>query len=66
MTASASPTTGIAHSKRICAASPTGRTSCHAHVVTDANLHPLATSSHEIRLMLLILNELLGPCFYPQ
>ncbi len=35
------------HGKRVCPAKPAGYASCHAHVVTDANLHPLATSTYQ-------------------
>jgi len=34
------------HNKRVCAAKPAGYASCHAHVVTDASLRPLATTSY--------------------
>ena len=44
--AAASPS-GMAHSKRVCAAKPAGSVACHAHVVTDANLHPLATTTYQ-------------------
>jgi subtilase family serine protease len=35
------------HSKRVCAAAPTRYAACDAHVVTDANLHPLATITYQ-------------------
>jgi subtilase family serine protease len=35
------------HSKRVCAAAPAGTAACDAHVVTDANLHPLATTTYQ-------------------
>jgi len=34
---------GAVHSQRVCAAAPVGYAACHARVVTDANLTPLAT-----------------------
>jgi subtilase family serine protease len=34
------------HSKRVCAHAPTGYAACNAHVRTDANLKPLATTSY--------------------
>jgi subtilase family serine protease len=39
-------TTGAVHSKRVCAVQPAGYVACDARVVTDANLHPLATSTY--------------------
>lgn len=39
--------TGAAHSKRVCAAAPVGDAACHARVVADANLKPLATTSYQ-------------------
>jgi len=50
MLAGASPVaarsaTGAAHNKRVCAATPSGYAACHARVVTDANLNPLATTT---------------------
>jgi subtilase family serine protease len=38
---------GAGHSKRVCAATPAGFAACDAHVVTDANLHPLATTTYQ-------------------
>ena len=38
---------GAAHSKRVGAAKPAGYVACDAHVVTDANLQPLATTSYQ-------------------
>jgi subtilase family serine protease len=38
---------GAVHSKRVCAATPAGHAACQAHVVTDANLHPLATTTYQ-------------------
>ena len=38
---------GAVHSKRVCAASSVGYAACHAHVVTDANLRPLATTGYQ-------------------
>ena len=38
---------GAVHSKRVCAATPAGHAACQAHVVTDANLHPLATPTYQ-------------------
>jgi subtilase family serine protease len=35
------------HSKRVCTAEPAGYAACHAHVVTDANLHPLASTTYQ-------------------
>jgi subtilase family serine protease len=40
-------TSGAVHSKRVCAATPAGHAACQAHVVTDANLHPLATTTYQ-------------------
>lgn len=37
---------GTGHAKRVCAAKPAGYASCQAHVVTDASLHPLATTTY--------------------
>ena len=36
---------GAVHSKRVCAVAPAGYAACDAHVVTDANLNPLATTT---------------------
>ena len=36
---------GAVHSKRVCAVAPAGYAACHAHVVTDANLNPIATTT---------------------
>jgi len=41
----ASPRAAV-HSKRVCAAAPVGFAACHSHVVTDASLRPLATTSY--------------------
>ena len=38
---------GAAHSKRVCTAKPSGYVACDAHVVTGANLQPLATTSYQ-------------------
>jgi subtilase family serine protease len=38
---------GATHSKRVCAARSAGFASCDAHVVTDPNLHPLATTTFQ-------------------
>jgi len=38
---------GAVHSKRVCVATPSGYAACQAHVVTDANLHPLATTTYQ-------------------
>jgi subtilase family serine protease len=38
--------TGAVHSKRVCAVQPAGYVACDARVVTDANLHPLATTTY--------------------
>lgn len=38
---------GAAHSKRVCSVKPAGYVACDAHVVTDANLQPLATTSYQ-------------------
>ena len=38
--------TGAVHSKRVCAVQPAGYVACDARVVTDANLHPLATTDY--------------------
>jgi subtilase family serine protease len=35
------------HSKRVCAAAPSRYAACDAHVVTDANLRPLATATYQ-------------------
>ena len=40
-------TTGAVHSKRVCAVQPAGYVACDARVVTDANLHPLATTTYQ-------------------
>jgi subtilase family serine protease len=40
-------TTGAGHSKRVCAVRPAGYVACDARVVTDANLHPLATTAYQ-------------------
>jgi len=34
------------HSQRVCAAAPAGYAACHARVVTDVNLTPLATTTY--------------------
>ena len=39
--------TGAVHSKRVCAVQPAGYVACDAHVVTDANLQPLATTTYQ-------------------
>jgi subtilase family serine protease len=39
--------TGAVHSKRVCAVQPAGYVACDARVVTDANLHPLATTTYQ-------------------
>jgi subtilase family serine protease len=39
--------TGAVHSKRVCAVQPAGYVACDARVVTDANLHPLATTTYK-------------------
>lgn len=44
--AAASPS-ARGHSKRVCTAEPAGYAACHAHVVTDANLHPLASTTYQ-------------------
>jgi len=36
---------GAVNSKRVCAVAPSGYAACHAHVVTDANLNPLAAAT---------------------
>jgi len=38
---------GAAHSKRVCAAKPAGYVACYARVVTDATLHPLASTTYQ-------------------
>jgi subtilase family serine protease len=40
-------TTGAVHSKRVCAVQPARYVACDARVVTDANLHPLATTTYQ-------------------
>ena len=45
-TATARPANGAVHSQRVCAAAPAGYAACHARVVTDANLTPLATTTY--------------------
>jgi len=40
-------TTGAVHSKRVCDVQPAGYVACDARVVTDANLHPLATTTYQ-------------------
>jgi len=40
------PANGAVHSQRVCAAVPAGYAACHARVVTDANLTPLATTTN--------------------
>jgi len=37
---------GAVHSKRVCAVAPAGYAACHALVVTDANLNPIATTTN--------------------
>ena len=37
---------GAVHSQRVCAAAPAGYAACHARVVTDANLTPMATTTY--------------------
>jgi subtilase family serine protease len=46
-TATAGSANGAVHSQRVCAAAPTGYAACHARVVTDANLTPLATTTYQ-------------------
>jgi len=41
----AASASGAVHSKRVCAVAPAGYAACDAHVVTDANLNPLATTT---------------------
>ena len=43
----AASASGAVHSKRVCAATPAGHAACQAHVVTDAELHPLATPTYQ-------------------
>jgi subtilase family serine protease len=43
----ASPAASAAHSKRVCAQRSGGYAACQAHVVTDAELRPLATTSYQ-------------------
>ena len=43
--AAAASASGAAHSKRVCAARSAGYAACDAHVVTNAKLHPLATTT---------------------
>ena len=45
-TATAGSANGAVHSQRVCAAVPAGYAACHARVVTDANLTPLATTTN--------------------
>ena len=45
-TATARSANGAVHSQRVCAAVPAGYAACHARVVTDANLTPLATTTN--------------------
>jgi len=45
-TATAGSANGAVHSQRVCAAAPAGYAACHARVVTDANLTPLATATY--------------------
>jgi subtilase family serine protease len=45
-TATARSANGAVHSQRVCAAAPAGYAACHARVVTDANLTPLATTTY--------------------
>jgi len=45
-TATARSANGAVHSQRVCAAAPAGYAACHARVVTDANLTPLATTKY--------------------
>jgi subtilase family serine protease len=44
--AAAGSANGAMHSQRVCAAAPVGYAACHARVVTDANLTPLATTAY--------------------
>ncbi len=44
--AAAGSANGAVHSQRVCAAAPVGYAACHARVVTDANLTPLATTTY--------------------
>ena len=37
---------GATHNKRVCAATPSGYAACHARVVTDTTLSPLATTTY--------------------
>ncbi len=47
-TPASATTTASSHSnKRVCAAKPAGYAACHARVVTDASLRPLATGSYQ-------------------
>ena len=43
----ATSASSAAHSKRVCAVAPAGYAACQSHVVTDANLKPLATTSYQ-------------------
>ena len=45
-TATAGSANGAVHGQRVCAAVPAGYAACHARVVTDANLTPLATTTN--------------------
>jgi len=45
--AAAASASGAAHSKRVCAARSAGYAACDAHVVTNAKLHPLATTTYQ-------------------
>jgi hypothetical protein len=44
---SAGAASGVVHSKRVCAVRSAGFAACDAHVVTDASLHPLATTTYQ-------------------
>ena len=45
-TATAGSANGAVHSQRVCGAAPAGNAACHARVVTDASLTPLATTTY--------------------
>jgi subtilase family serine protease len=45
-TATAGSANGAVHTQRVCAAVPDGYAACHARVVTDASLTPLATTTY--------------------
>ena len=45
-TATAASVNGAVHSRRVCEAAPAGDAACHARVVTDASLTPLATTTY--------------------